>query len=129
MRPFLVDWYAQPVFQSLEECFQGLDSLRAEREENDPAALAGVLERLSPGTCPSLWHRLGELEMPLLCLAGELDPKYCDLAAATAAGCRRGHVVVVRGAGHNIHRQSPGAYARAIAEFVEQVVGIRHGTD
>ncbi|MBW3644464.1 MAG: alpha/beta fold hydrolase, partial [Actinobacteria bacterium] len=69
LEPFLERWLAQPLFAGLAEEVQ----CREERRENTVAGLAASLRLAGAGAQEPLWHRLEELAMPVLVIAGEHD--------------------------------------------------------
>jgi len=107
---FVRRWLAAPMFATLRA-----DAADAgERRRNSAAGLASSLRLAGVGTQESLWHRLGELSMPVLVLAGATDPRYQALGARLAAGAG-GTFAVVPGAGHAVHLEQP-ALGAAIVE-------------
>jgi 2-succinyl-6-hydroxy-2,4-cyclohexadiene-1-carboxylate synthase len=87
----------------------------ADRRRNDPASLAAALRGLGTGTLPSLWSRLGSLEVPVTLVVGERDTKYREIAARMAEEMHGAEVVIVPGAGHAVHAEAPAAVADVIA--------------
>lgn len=101
---FLEDWLRQPLFASLppERAF------RAERLENTVAGLRSSLEQAGTGTQDPSWHRLGELAMPVLVVAGALDEAFVALGERMAAAIGdNATFAVVPGAGHAAHLEHP----------------------
>jgi 2-succinyl-6-hydroxy-2,4-cyclohexadiene-1-carboxylate synthase len=86
----------------------------ADRLHNDPAGLAAVLRGLGTGALPSLWERLGELTMPVTLIAGERDAKFTALAYEMAALIPDARVVIVPGAGHQVHLEQPASVAELL---------------
>src|SRR4051794_14489031 len=71
---FLPRWLAGPLFDQLSDEAAGLDS-----RQTSSAVLASHLRLMGTGTQEPLWDRLGELEMPVLVVAGERDTKFVQL--------------------------------------------------
>jgi 2-succinyl-6-hydroxy-2,4-cyclohexadiene-1-carboxylate synthase len=119
LHDFLEGWLAQPLFATLPRERAGLD----ERLTNSPAGLASSLRLAGAGVQEPLWDRLGELrqrELPVLFIAGELDPKYTKLAHAMADAIgRSAEVHMVRGAGHACHLERPEEVATELARFFD----------
>ncbi len=86
----------------------------ADRLGNTPAGLAAALRGLGTGALPSLWERLGELAMPVTLVAGARDAKFTGLAGEMAARIPHARVVIVAGAGHQVHLEAPAAVAAAL---------------
>ena len=118
---FLEEWYRLPLFESLREHPRFADVL-ARRRRNDPRLLARSLRQMGTGVQRSLWTDLPSLRVPLLLLVGELDAKFVDIAFDMAARSPSAEAVVVRGRGHALVEEDPGAVAREIDAFVEGAI-------
>ncbi|HEY2316813.1 MAG TPA: 2-succinyl-6-hydroxy-2,4-cyclohexadiene-1-carboxylate synthase [Solirubrobacteraceae bacterium] len=90
-------------------------TVQADRLRNTPAGLAAALRGLGTGALPSLWERLGEIEVPVDLVVGERDAKFQAVAAEMAEGLPEAQVHVVPGAGHAVHLEAPAAVAAVIA--------------
>lgn len=116
---FLEEWYRQPLFESLQR--HGLvDEMVDRRSTNDPDELARALTGLGPGHQPSLWERLGEIEVPTLVMTGGLDEKYEDVTERTARVIGTADRVLVPEAGHNVHAERPQAFLAQLSHFLAQ---------
>jgi 2-succinyl-6-hydroxy-2,4-cyclohexadiene-1-carboxylate synthase len=121
---FLDRWLAGPLFATLPAERAG----RAQRLANRADGLAASLRLLGTGAQAPLWHRLGELRMPVLLLAGELDGRFAAtgrrMAAAIGAdaGPDRGRVrlELVPGAGHAAHLERPEEVAALVGAFLDR---------
>jgi len=105
-------WGAQPLF--VTQSPEVAAAARADRLSNEPAHLAAALRGIGTGVMAPLWERLGELEMPVLVLAGEHDEKYVALGERLAAGLPAGTLTIVQAAGHALPLEAPAAVAAAI---------------
>jgi 2-succinyl-6-hydroxy-2,4-cyclohexadiene-1-carboxylate synthase len=112
---FVTSWLAAPMFASLRET--GAD----ERRRNTPAGLASSLRLAGAGTQSPLWHRLGELTMPVLVLAGATDPRYQALGARLAAGVAHGRFALIPGAGHAAHLEQPAVTAAIVRSWLAAI--------
>lgn len=110
---FAQRWARTPVLAGLPEAEQ--ERARADRLRNTPAGLARALRGLGTGVLPSLWERLGELEIPVSLVVGERDEKFRRIAEAMAGSIPRHELVVVPGAGHAVHLEAPEAVSQIIA--------------
>jgi 2-succinyl-6-hydroxy-2,4-cyclohexadiene-1-carboxylate synthase len=112
---FLERWLAQPMFSTLEPEPADLEA----RLANTSAGLARALRRLGTGVQEPLWDRLGELEMPVLAVAGQQDSRYMDIAEqiADAVGVNA-QVVALAGAGHAAHLERPAGFCRLLGAFL-----------
>jgi 2-succinyl-5-enolpyruvyl-6-hydroxy-3-cyclohexene-1-carboxylate synthase len=116
---FVDRWMAQPLFATQARLgHRHLRHARAERLRGSACGYAASLRGAGQGAQPSLWHRLGELEMPVLLVAGEADTKYAALVRAAAERIPAGRAVVVPGAGHAVHLEAPEEVARLVSEHL-----------
>lgn len=100
---FVDEWLAQPLFAGLDDAAQG----RPARLENTAAGLASSLRLAGTGTQRPLWDRLGELEIPVLVVAGAQDPKFVALGRRLHDSIAGAQLAVVDGAGHTVHLEQP----------------------
>ena len=92
-------------------------SVDADRRRNQPAGLARALRGLGTGALPSLWDRLGELDVPVTLVVGERDEKFAAIADEMTGGLSDASVVAVAGAGHAVHLEAPERVANLIADW------------
>ncbi len=119
---FVDRWMASPIFASQSRL--GSDALaaaRAQRLTNDPDGLAGSLRGAGTGAQPSQWHHLANIDVPVLLLAGEEDPKFRSIAIRMAAALSRATIGVVPHAGHAAHLENPNHVMQVIQKFLDQV--------
>jgi 2-succinyl-6-hydroxy-2,4-cyclohexadiene-1-carboxylate synthase len=114
--PAFVDWWLrQPLFQTLNP--HAAD--REERLTNTASGLAASLRLAGAGSRAPLWDRLGELSMPVLVMAGELDTKYVAIARDTVNAIgRNAELVLIPGAGHACHLERPDPFCVVLADFL-----------
>ena len=113
---FLRRWYQLPIFGALRHHPQ-FDALIERRLDQSPAAMARVIQDMSPGAQPDLWPRLPELELPHTWIAGQNDPKYASLIPR-AAQLSGGHHHLIDDAAHSVHIQRPKACGEACAKYL-----------
>lgn len=106
-------WARTPVLSGVPE--EVLARAHADRLRNTSAGLARALRGLGTGALPPLWPRLGELPMAATLVVGERDEKFRSIARAMAERIGDANVVVVPGAGHAVHLETPNAVAQIIA--------------
>ncbi len=107
-------WARTPVMADQPEAVRAV--VDPDRLRNDPAALAAALRGLGTGTLPSLWPRLGSLEIPVDLVVGERDDKFRAIATQMSAELPQARVVTIPGAGHAVHAEAPEAVAAVIAD-------------
>lgn len=67
--------------------------------------------------------RLGEIEVPVLALCGDLDsPDHRDMGRRLAAGVRDGRYAEVPGAAHYPNMEQPQLWDAAVQAFLEEVL-------
>jgi len=120
---FVDAWYRQPLFASLRRRPDLLEDLEARRRLNDAEGLARSLEGIGAGVFPSLWHRLQEMDIPVMLINGSLDDRYCALASRLESGLSHVRHVEVAEAGHNTHLENPRVFASAVREYLLGSVG------
>jgi 2-succinyl-6-hydroxy-2,4-cyclohexadiene-1-carboxylate synthase len=112
---FIDGWLAQALFSRLDRSAAGVE----ERRRGTVDGLASALRLLGAGAKEPVWDRLGELEVPVLLLAGEHDTKFSALAfrMAAAIGDNAG-ISFVPGAGHAAHLERPQSVTAIVARFL-----------
>jgi 2-succinyl-6-hydroxy-2,4-cyclohexadiene-1-carboxylate synthase len=115
---FLEKWLAQPLFAGLGP----YNDCRSARLENKADRLAASLRWAGTGSQDSLWPRLGELHMPVLCLAGQTDRKFRDEAARMAAAIGDNATARwVPDAGHTAHLEQPDAFVEIVRTWLDRL--------
>jgi 2-succinyl-6-hydroxy-2,4-cyclohexadiene-1-carboxylate synthase len=118
MEAFVARWERMPLFATQERLPETVRArLRAARLANHPGGLANSLRGMGTGVQPSFWPRLGELKIPCLIMAGELDAKFRAIAQNMADAIAGSRLALVPEAGHTIHLEQPAAFARLVLEF------------
>ena len=107
LEAFVREWAAQPLFDGVPRGIAEL--VEADRLRNTAPGLAAALRGLGTGVMPSLWERLGELELPVELVVGERDEKFRAIAERMAPALPSARVTVVEGAGHAVHLEAPDA--------------------
>lgn len=123
---FVGDWYRQTLFASLARDEERLERTVSARLKNDPAELARSLRGMGSGSQPSLWEELSGLSVPALAVAGELDEKFVEISRRMADLCAGMRVVVIPGAGHNVHVEALPEYRRLLNDFVSGLYNPSH---
>jgi 2-succinyl-6-hydroxy-2,4-cyclohexadiene-1-carboxylate synthase len=112
MEAFAARWARMPVLAGQRP--EVAARVHADRLRNSPQGLARALRGLGAGALPPVWHRLGELQIPVVLLVGGRDQKFLEIAEAMTERIPSAHLVVIPGAGHAAHLERPEEVAAAI---------------
>ncbi len=119
---FVERWESIPLFESQSNLPETARlALRAQRLENNPRGLANSLRGAGTGSQASLWDELGRLKLPTLLLAGQLDTKFCQVAARMHELMPDSRLEIVAGAGHSVHLEKPDEFSRLALNFLENL--------
>jgi len=122
-----IQWFADywgniPLFASLKRLPEiKLAQLQQARLSNSAFGLAQSLRGIGTGQQPSWWEQLGELTIPVLLIAGELDEKYCGIATAMQQRLQRSQLKLVADAGHNVHMEQPHLFDTIVMTFLDEI--------
>jgi len=117
---FLGRWLAHPLFATLDATLAGLD----DRRRNTAEGLAASLRLSGTGTMHPLWDRLGELDLPLLVVSGELDAKFCTIGERLVADIGpNASMTVIQRAGHAVPFEQPDKSVVAMRRFLTRAAG------
>ena len=111
-------WERQPVFATQPPAL--VEAQRPGRLAHEPAELARLLRTAGQGAMPSVWDRLPQLELPVLCLAGALDETYVAAGRKMAALLPRGTFRAIAGCGHAPQLEDPAAVAGELGAFLDE---------
>jgi 2-succinyl-6-hydroxy-2,4-cyclohexadiene-1-carboxylate synthase len=115
---FLDEWLAHPLFAHLGEIAQD----RETRLQNHPEGLAHSLRSAGTGVMAPLHHRLASLAMPILCIAGERDERYVDIARWMVEQIGSNALLAVaHGVGHSVPFESPATFLAFVQQFLAQL--------
>lgn len=113
---FVDEWLQLPLFAGLDE----RSAHRGERLRNTTEGLARSLRTCGTGMQRPLWDELGGLEMPVLVLAGDADPKFRDLGARLRDSIgANAHFAVVPESGHSTQLENPTDTAAIIRAWLD----------
>ncbi len=116
LNAFLSYWLSLDLFAGLTGAARNVEA----RRENTVKGLAASLRLAGTGTHPPVWHELGRLAIPVLCVAGEDDTKFVALAErmADAIG-RNAALALVPGAGHACHLERQEAFTALLLPWLK----------
>jgi 2-succinyl-6-hydroxy-2,4-cyclohexadiene-1-carboxylate synthase len=108
-------WLDRPLFATLPSHAAAVES----RLGGTSAGLASSLRLAGAGNQQPLWSELWRLQMPVLVVAGDLDPTYAALARRLVQTIgENANLVVIPQAGHACHLEQPDAFLEAVAPFL-----------
>lgn len=112
---FVDRWLAQPLFSTQRSLPPEIRAGERERRlAQDPRALAACLRGLGSGVQPSVWSRLGGVDVPTLLIVGALDAKFRHISRTMSALVPEVRRAEVPGVGHAVHLESPGGWTSAV---------------
>ncbi len=122
LEQFLNEWYDQPLFATLKQDKKWFARFLTNRIDNSKSGsttgLATSLRMMGTGVQPSLWDQLKKIQARLLLIVGEKDDKFKRIAAEMAPRCPKASIYIVEDAGHNVHWEKAGEYARLVKGFL-----------
>ncbi|MGL6002321.1 MAG: alpha/beta fold hydrolase [Plesiomonas sp.] len=107
----LDEWYRQPVFADLSADMRS--AMIAARSQNDPHALAMMLEGTSLARQPQMSRALLRLSVPFAYLTGSKDVKFQRIAQQYGFP-----LTVITDAGHNAHTANPAKFAAEVRRIL-----------
>ncbi|MGE5596579.1 MAG: 2-succinyl-6-hydroxy-2,4-cyclohexadiene-1-carboxylate synthase [Hyphomicrobiales bacterium] len=118
---FVDYWEALPLFATQRALpAEARAAVRSGRLAQRATGLANSLRGMGTGAQEPLQHRLPEIRIPALVLAGELDAKFTEIGQQLAASLPAARFAPVPGAGHAAQLERPGETARLVLEFLAQ---------
>lgn len=119
MREFTVNWYSQPLFDSIREDSSKFEKLLKSRSQNNSEHLIKSLKFMGTGVQPSLWDILPDLKQPSLLIVGANDNKFKSVACEMQKRSAAISIVTIAGAGHNVHFERPQEYVNELQKFLK----------
>ena len=116
---FVNEWERLPIWESQgtlpDEVLRGQRDIRL---GNRASGLTNSLRGMGQGAQPSYWERLGEIEVPVLLMAGALDRKYVGIAGQMGVRINDATLSVVPDAGHAVHLERPREFMDDVRTFL-----------
>ena len=122
LQSFVDYWQDIPLFHSqkrLPAVVRG--ELRSERLNQTAEGLALSLRTMGTGNQSSLWSRLQNLDIPVLLLVGELDPKFVMTNKKMQSKLKYGNLIICEDAGHAIHVEKRETFGKIVIEFLNRI--------
>lgn len=119
IREFLTGWDASPLLAGRAAMPEPWKTRSFEaRAKNTPAGLAASLAGVGTGALPSLWEKLGGIEIPVLLITGANDEKFTDIARRMAEKIPGATHAIVPDAGHAAHQEQSEGVAAVVAGWL-----------
>jgi 2-succinyl-6-hydroxy-2,4-cyclohexadiene-1-carboxylate synthase len=116
---FVDAWENIPLFASQKRLPLSVQQeIRKERLQQRALGLANSLRGMGTGMMPPLWRMLGEMQMPVILITGELDVKFMNIAREMTALNKKAQHLTVNDVGHAIHVENPPEFATIIKETI-----------
>ncbi|MBT2694083.1 2-succinyl-6-hydroxy-2,4-cyclohexadiene-1-carboxylate synthase [Bacillus sp. ISL-55] len=116
---FIDFWESIPLFQSqLNLPAEVREQIRSQRLRNDSVGLANSLRGMGTGAQPSWWGELPNFDFKTLLITGELDEKFCRIAADMASRLPNPTHLTINGCGHAIHVEEREKFGTIVSEFL-----------
>lgn len=113
---FVEKWEKIPLFDSQKSLQESVrKQVKQERLAQSAVGLANSLKGMGTGSQRSYWNCLPKLEMPVLLITGEMDPKFCAIAREMQELLPNAEHRIIS-AGHAIHVEKPAEFATMVKE-------------
>ncbi len=123
LEAFIDRWESLPLFSSQRRLPADVQQHhRAQRLSNNALGLANSLRGMGAGAMEPVWDRLGELSMPIMLIAGELDEKYVELGTRMEIALPNARLLIAEDAGHTVHLEKPVLFNQAVRAWLKQVM-------
>jgi 2-succinyl-6-hydroxy-2,4-cyclohexadiene-1-carboxylate synthase len=114
-------WEQQPLFASQKQLpSETREHIRNQRLRNNAIGLANALRAAGSGAQPPVHNLLSALKIPVLCIAGQNDPKYCSIARDMCNQLPNVRVSIIPGTGHAPHLEKPEEFNRIVLDFLRE---------
>ncbi|WP_246231678.1 2-succinyl-6-hydroxy-2,4-cyclohexadiene-1-carboxylate synthase [Sporosarcina jiandibaonis] len=122
IRSFVEFWESIPLFYSQKKLSaEHQQRIRDERLSQNEVGLSNSLLGIGTGSQPSNWHRLKEINVPVLLITGEFDRKFIKIAQEMKKALHYSKHCSVKDAGHAIHVEKPTLFATMIEEHIQKI--------
>lgn len=123
MEAFVDRWQSIPLWDSQKQNLSDAskEALRQGRLAQRGVGMANSLRGMGTGSQTWVGDRLGEVNVPVLLMAGSLDTKYCAIAREMADAMPDARVRLIEDAGHAAHLERPAEFNAAVLDFLREV--------
>lgn len=119
---FINDWYAMPLFQTINKQSERYHQMIARRKKNSPEKLARSLRYMGVGEQSSLWKELPNIKMPMYLIIGEKDKKFKQISSDVNKTNQDINIIEISSAGHNVHFEQEQKYIETIKNILNSEV-------
>ncbi|GAM16425.1 2-succinyl-6-hydroxy-2,4-cyclohexadiene-1-carboxylate synthase [Mesobacillus selenatarsenatis] len=119
LEKFISFWESIPLFQSQLNLPKEIrEQIRSQRLRNNPVGLSNSLRGMGTGAQPSWWDKLTTFDFETLLITGELDDKFCKIAADMASKLPNAKHLSIIDCGHAIHVEEREKFGTIVSEFL-----------
>lgn len=119
---FISQWESLPLFAGQTRLPAATRArLRAQRLRHTAAGLANSLREIGAGMDEPIFDQLPAIPMPVLLIAGDLDPTYTAHVQRMTAMIPRAEAALVPDAGHTVHLEQPDHFSRIVEDFLRRI--------
>ncbi|MBM7543425.1 2-succinyl-6-hydroxy-2,4-cyclohexadiene-1-carboxylate synthase [Weissella beninensis] len=113
---FVTNWEQLPLFatQTMLTTEQRI-FMHQQRISHNKLNVANSLEMMGTGQQPNYWPKLANLQVKTVIIVGAFDQKFTTIGKQMAELLPNSQLVVMQGAGHNVHFEQPNAYSEVLA--------------
>ncbi|GAE46122.1 2-succinyl-6-hydroxy-2,4-cyclohexadiene-1-carboxylate synthase [Mesobacillus boroniphilus JCM 21738] len=116
---FIDFWESILLFQSQLNLPKEIrEQIRSQRLRNNLVGLANSLRGMGTGAQPSWWDKLKTFDFETLLITGELDEKFCKIAADMASKLPNATHLSIIDCGHAIHVEEREKFGTIVSEFL-----------
>ncbi|WP_099160036.1 2-succinyl-6-hydroxy-2,4-cyclohexadiene-1-carboxylate synthase [Virgibacillus ndiopensis] len=120
---FVDFWESIPLFETQKKLSDKIrKTIRKERLAQTEEGLAQSLRYMGTGSQPSCWHKLDQLNKPVLLIVGMLDTKFVQINIRMDKSLQSSRLVVVEDAGHAIHVEQADFFGKMVTEFIHATI-------
>jgi 2-succinyl-6-hydroxy-2,4-cyclohexadiene-1-carboxylate synthase len=124
LEAFIDYWQSIPLWASQASLPNELrEELHQQRLRNSVIGLANSLRGIGAGTMPPVYHRLSEIKVPTMLIAGALDERYAELARQMRLRIADSTLWIIQDAGHAAHFEQPQVFGALVADFLDAKIG------
>ena len=119
---FVDYWEGLPLFSTHNDLpLIQKQSLRNQRLRNNPVGLANSLRGSGTGVQPSVFGKLHNIDLPVLCIVGAKDNKFLRIANIMNSRFKTSRVHTIPSSGHTPHLEQPTQFNKTVLGFLDSL--------